>query len=82
MLKNTAWSAGGAGGGGGTSAFQFTFTNAPGADFTVLTSTNVALPLTNWTVLGEVMQAAPGQYQFTDPQAITNKIRFYRVRSP
>jgi len=69
-------------GGGGTGAFQFTFTNAPEADFTVLTSTNLALPLANWTVLGEVMQPAPGQYQFTDPQAATNAVRFYRVASP
>jgi predicted outer membrane repeat protein len=61
---------------------QFTFTNAPAADYTVLTATNVSLALTNWTVLGEVQQVAPGQYQFTDPQAATNMMRFYRVRSP
>jgi hypothetical protein len=61
---------------------QFTFTDAPAADFTVLTATNVSLALTNWTVLGEVQQVAPGQYQFTDPQAATNPARFYRVRSP
>ena len=57
-------------------------TNAPAADFTVLTATTVSLALTNWTVLGEVQQVAPGQYQFTDPQAATNPARFYRVRSP
>ena len=67
---------------GGGNGLQFTFTNAPAADFTVLTATNVALALTNWTVLGEVQQVAPGQYQFTDPQAATNSVRFYRVRSP
>jgi hypothetical protein len=63
-------------------SFQFTFTSESVADFTVLTSTNLALPLASWTVLGEVMQPAPGQYQFTDPQATTNAVRFYRVRSP
>ena len=67
---------------GGGNGLQFTFTNAPAADFTVLTATNVSLALTNWTVLGEVQQVAPGQYQFTDPQAATNPARFYRVRSP
>jgi hypothetical protein len=67
---------------GGGNGLQFTFTNAPAADFTVLTATNVALALTNWTVLGEVRQVAPGQYQFTDPQAATNLARFYRVVSP
>ena len=68
--------------GGAANGLQFTFTNAPAADFTVLTATNVSLALTNWTVLGEVQQVAPGQYQFTDPQAATNPVRFYRVRSP
>ena len=68
--------------GGGANGLQFTFTNAPAAEFTVLTATNVSLALTNWTVLGEAQQVAPGQYQFTDPQAATNLARFYRVRSP
>jgi hypothetical protein len=68
--------------GGGANGLQFTFTNTPVADFTVLTAANVPLALTNWTVLGEVQQPAPGQYQFTDPQAATNSVRFYRVRSP
>ena len=68
--------------GGGANGLQFTFTNAPAAEFTVLTATNVSLALTNWTMLGEVQQVAPGQYQFTDPQAATNLMRFYRVRSP
>ena len=67
---------------GGGNGLQFTFTNAPAADFTVLTATNVSLALTNWTVLGEVQQVAPGQFQFTEPQAATNPARFYRVRSP
>jgi len=67
---------------GGGNGLQFTFTNAPAADFTVLTATNMSLALTNWTVLGEVWQVAPGQYQFTDPQPATNLARFYRVRSP
>jgi hypothetical protein len=67
---------------GGGNGLQFTFTNAPAADFTVLTATDVSLALTNWTVLGEVQQVAPGQYQFTDPQAATNMARFYRVQSP
>jgi hypothetical protein len=68
--------------GGVANGLQFTFTNAPAADFTVLTATNVSLALTNWTVLGEVQQVAPGQYQFTDPQAATNRVRFYRVQLP
>ena len=62
--------------------FQFNFTNTPGAHFTVFGSTNVALPLSNWTVLTNVVESPAGQFQFTDPQATTNGQGFYRVRSP
>ena len=81
-LKTLAHAVSG-GGSNSPSAFQFTFTNATECDFTVLTSTDLSLSFTNWTVLGEVMQSAPGQYEFTDPQAATNyPQRFYVVRSP
>ena len=61
---------------------QFTFTNLPGASFTVLTSTNLALPLSKWTSLGAPVENPAGQYQFTDPQATGTGKRFYRVQSP
>jgi hypothetical protein len=63
-------------------AFQISFTNLSGLGFTVLATTNLALPLSNWTVLGAPTEAPPGQYQFTDAQATNNPQRFYRVRSP
>jgi hypothetical protein len=62
-------------------ACQFSFTNTPGLGFTVLATTNVALPLSSWMVLGSATEILPGQFQFTDLQA-TNTCRFYRVRSP
>lgn len=62
--------------------FQFSFTNVPGASFTVLGSTNAALPLSNWTSLGAPIESPAGQYQFTDAQASNNVQRFYRVKSP
>jgi hypothetical protein len=62
------------------SSFQFSFTNTPGAVFGVLATTNVALPLSNWTALGGVTELAPGQFQFVDSQATADQ-RFYRVRS-
>ena len=62
-------------------AFQFAFTNTPGSTFTVLASSNPALPMANWTVLGTATEISPGQYQFTDLQA-TNSQCFYRIRSP
>jgi hypothetical protein len=61
--------------------FCVTFTNAEGANFSVLATTSPALPLTNWTVLGGVMEVSPGLFQFTDPQATNYTKRFYRVRS-
>jgi hypothetical protein len=63
-------------------AFQFGFTNLSGAGFTVLGTTNLSLPLSNWTVLGAPVESPPGQYQFTDTQATNVPVRFYRVSSP
>jgi T5SS/PEP-CTERM-associated repeat protein len=63
-------------------SFQFGFANAPNGNFTVLATTNVALPLTDWTVLGAVTEISPGQFQFSDPQATNNLQRYYHVRSP
>jgi len=63
-------------------SFQFSFTSAAGTPFTVLGSTNVALPLGSWSVLGAPTEPSAGQFLFNDPSA-TNSIRsFYRVRSP
>jgi hypothetical protein len=61
--------------------FRFQFVGAPGATYTVLGSTNVSLPLSNWTQAGTATNIAPGQYQFTDPAAMTSQPkRFYRLR--
>jgi len=63
-------------------AFQFGFSNTPGVPFTALASTNVALPIGEWIILGPVTEVGVGQYQFTDPQAVDAPRRFYNVRSP
>jgi hypothetical protein len=63
-------------------AFQFSFTNIPGALFNVFGSTNVAAPFTNWVWLGEVPEISPGQFQFTDTQETNSTERFYTVTSP
>jgi len=62
-------------------AFQFSFAYTPGAGSTVFTTTNLALPFTNWTTLGSATEVSPGQFQFTDTQTNLPR-RFYRVRSP
>jgi hypothetical protein len=63
-------------------SFQFTFTNTPGAIFSVLTSTNLSSPASDWTVLDHPTEIAAGQYQFTDAQAPNTPQRFYRVSTP
>jgi hypothetical protein len=62
--------------------FQFSFTNTPGAFFGVVAATNPALPASIWSSLTGLTEVSPGHFQFADPQATTNKQRFYRVRSP
>ncbi len=65
--------------------FQFSFTNVPGYNFTVLATTNISPALTNWMALGQATYspAGPGFYQFVDPGAGTNQPqRFYRVSWP
>ena len=62
--------------------FQFAFSdNVLGASFTVLTSTNLSLPLTNWTVVGPATNIAPGLFQFST-DTTNNPQGYYRVRSP
>jgi len=60
----------------------FGFTNSSGAAFGVLASTDATVALTNWTRLGAATETAPGQFQFTDPQASNAPQQFYRVFSP
>src|SRR5258706_180385 len=66
----------------GDGVFQIGFTNGtPGATYSILFSTNVTAPLSNWAVIGTASQVVPGWWQFTDTKA-TDPVRFYRVRSP
>jgi DNA-binding beta-propeller fold protein YncE len=66
----------------GDGAFQFGFTNQPGGAFTIWTTTNLTLPLTNWMELGPPAILGAGQYLCTDPAATNGGQRFYRVSSP
>ncbi len=61
--------------------FQLQFTNGlPTASFTVLASTDLSLPVDEWTELGTATNAN-GVLQFTDTSA-TNGTRYYQIRSP
>jgi hypothetical protein len=63
----------------GDGSFRFNFTNTPGATFSTFASTNVAAPPATWLNLGAPTETSAGNYQFTDPGAATNRMRFYRV---
>jgi hypothetical protein len=63
-------------------SFQLNVTNVPGTAFSALESSNLALPLGSWTVLGSVPEISPGHFQFTDPQTANQPSRFYLIRSP
>jgi FtsP/CotA-like multicopper oxidase with cupredoxin domain/sugar lactone lactonase YvrE len=66
----------------GPGAFQFGFTNGTrDATYSVLFTTNLMIPLTNWTVIGTASQVGPDLWQFTDTSA-SNAQRFYSIRSP
>lgn len=61
--------------------FQFSFTNVPGMSFTVLSSTNLSTPLSNWNVVTTFNSTVSGPLQFTGPT--TNGPRqFYVIRIP
>jgi hypothetical protein len=64
---------------GGT--MQLSVTTVPGASFTVLSSTNCTLPLSQWTMIGTMTETSPGQYTFTDPTPTINPQCFYSVRA-
>jgi uncharacterized repeat protein (TIGR03803 family) len=61
---------------------QFAFTNSPSASFTVLSTTNLSLPFTNWTIVGVATNVSTGMYQFTAQGATNATLTFYAVRSP
>jgi len=65
-------------------SMEFTLTNYSDMSFTVLASTNVTLPASQWSALGSAVESPPGsgQYSFTDPQAGDYPHRFYRVCWP
>ena len=66
----------------GKGAFQFSFTNNPNASFSILSSTNLMQPLTNWAVVGAPTNHPPGVFQYTSLPTTNDPVRFYRIRAP
>jgi len=64
----------------GQAALQFN--GAPNASYTVLATTNLTVPRTNWIPLGQALQPTSGSFQYLDSQSSAYPQRFYQVRSP
>jgi hypothetical protein len=58
------------------------FTGNTNAGYTVLGTTNLACPLTNWSNLGAPTILTNGTFQFIDTLTTTASQRFYLLRSP
>ncbi len=54
----------------------------PNAPYAVLTSTNVALPLSNWVSIATNQFDSGGSFSFTNGIAPGEPKRFYRIRVP
>jgi hypothetical protein len=65
-----------------TGQLQLKFTGDPTLGYTIVTTTNLNQPLTNWTVLGAATQISNGVFQFTDTSASNAPLHYYRVRHP
>jgi hypothetical protein len=61
-------------------SFQLVFTGPDGQPFKVLASTDISLPMTNWTVLTN--GAFAGAVTINDLTATNYPARFYRISSP
>jgi hypothetical protein len=55
------------------------FANAP---YYVLSTTNVALPLTNWVIIATNVFAPNGNFSFTTPIDPARPQRFFRIQVP
>ncbi|MGO8697224.1 MAG: fibronectin type III domain-containing protein [Limisphaerales bacterium] len=66
----------------GNGAFQFSFSNSQNLPITVLSTTNLTLPLNSWTAIGVPSNIAPGLFQFTTQSTANDSPRFYTIRSP
>jgi hypothetical protein len=53
-----------------------------GANYCVLATTNLLIPLTNWTILSTNPFGAGGSVYFTNPLNPNSPSAFYRLRSP
>lgn len=55
---------------------------APGASYTVLTATNVALPVSNWVSIATNQLDSSGNFSFTNAINPAERQRFFQIRIP
>jgi DNA-binding beta-propeller fold protein YncE len=65
----------------GSGVYQFGVTNVSATSFTVLTTTNLLLPVSKWTVAGTATNTAPGQFQLVVQPTTNDSQRFYAIQS-
>ena len=66
----------------GDGLFRFSFEGTPAGIFTVLSTTNLGLPLNTWTTLGTPRETSPGHFAFTNQAPANLPARYFQVRSP
>ena len=62
--------------------FLLQFIGSTNAEYTVLASTNLAVPLSNWVTLGNAAVLSNTLFQFVDTNSTNFPARFYMLRSP
>jgi hypothetical protein len=62
--------------------FSFRFTGNPSGSYSVLATTNLILPLADWTVLGSATLISSDLFQYVDTHATNYPQRFYQLRVP
>jgi glucuronoarabinoxylan endo-1,4-beta-xylanase len=67
---------------GGAGGWQLSFSGQAGQSYRVLASTNLMLPLNQWTMLTNAMFDLSGTATFTDTTATNQPQRFYQIGSP
>jgi len=60
--------------------FMLQFTGSANTTYTVMASTNLAIPFSNWVALGTASLLSNNLYQFIDTQSTNFPSRFYRLR--
>ncbi|HMD53164.1 MAG TPA: hypothetical protein VKJ65_01270, partial [Phycisphaerae bacterium] len=71
-----------AGGKNNDGQFQVQFIGDTNLSYTVLETTNLTLPLSNWDVMGPALIQGGNSFLFTDITATNYPQRFYKVRLP